>query len=166
MVQWTVGCAVPEVPLPPKDPEAFVAWGQTAIDAFGLSGWHLVITRGVRQLGICRYSHQEIGLSKHLYWRNPPETIRNTLLHEIAHALAGYAAGHGPVWQKIALQIGAKPERCNSTADMPAGPWRAACPGCQKEFRRHKRPATNAKYSCMKCGPKVGMLQFAWAPTA
>ena len=34
------------------------------------------------------------------------EAIRNTILHEICHAIAPFKEGHGPVWKKIAKQIG------------------------------------------------------------
>lgn len=37
--------------------------------------------------------------------------VKDTVLHEIAHALAGHEAKHGPVWQKIAKEIGANGQR-------------------------------------------------------
>ena len=37
------------------------------------------------------------------------EQIRDTVLHEIAHAIAGHEAGHGPLWKATARRIGATP---------------------------------------------------------
>ena len=37
------------------------------------------------------------------------EEIRDTVLHEIAHAIAGPEAGHGPLWKATARRIGATP---------------------------------------------------------
>ena len=37
------------------------------------------------------------------------ESIQDTVLHEIAHALAAPEAGHGPLWKTVARRIGAAP---------------------------------------------------------
>ena len=37
------------------------------------------------------------------------EQIRDTVLHEIAHAIAGREAGHGLLWKVTARRIGATP---------------------------------------------------------
>ncbi len=40
---------------------------------------------------------------------NSKEFCKDTILHEIAHALAGYDAGHGKEWRKKCVEIGAVP---------------------------------------------------------
>ena len=40
--------------------------------------------------------------------------ILDTLLHEVAHAIAGYKAAHGPVWKKIAHELGCSGDVCHS----------------------------------------------------
>jgi predicted SprT family Zn-dependent metalloprotease len=47
---------------------------------------------------------------------NSEECVRNTVLHELAHALAGFAAHHGPDWQWWCRKLGARPERLNTEA--------------------------------------------------
>lgn len=42
----------------------------------------------------------------------PPDQVTDTILHEIAHALAGPAARHGPAWKSIARRLGATPKSC------------------------------------------------------
>lgn len=37
--------------------------------------------------------------------------IETTIRHEIAHALAGHAAGHGPKWKRKARELGIDPKR-------------------------------------------------------
>ncbi len=46
------------------------------------------------------------------------EQVRDTVLHEIAHAIAGPEAGHGPLWKATARRIGATPRAraCESEA--------------------------------------------------
>jgi len=81
-------------------------------------------------------------------------------LHEIAHALAGPRAAHGPRWREICLKIGCKPERCDRIAVMPHGRWRGKCPTCGKEYSRHRRPLRSRIYCCRVCGREKGRIQF------
>ena len=39
--------------------------------------------------------------------------IKNTILHEIAHALVGPKHGHNEIWKQKALEIGCDAERCH-----------------------------------------------------
>lgn len=132
--------------------------------AHGLAEWKFGWNRRKRALGLCRYHLKRIELSVHFVVANGEEEIRETILHEIAHALAGQKAGHGAAWKAVCRRIGCKPERCdNGTAVMPAGRWHAACPGCGKQYSRHRRPQKRAKYWCRHCGPERGAVTFAAA---
>lgn len=129
----------------------------------GLAHWQFRFNRRKRTLGLCYYDLKRIELSLHFVLQNDEAAVRDTVLHEIAHALAGQAAAHGPRWQEMCVRIGARPERCDRTASMPAGRWRAVCPGCGKAFHRYKRPQRNARYACRSCGPERGMIRFCLA---
>ena len=51
-----------------------------------------------------------------------PREVRDTILHEIAHALAGAKARHGPAWKAIAKRLGATPKaRAEEGEDVRAG---------------------------------------------
>jgi len=128
---------------------------------FELSDWHFGWNRRKRALGLCRYREKRIELSHHFVTHNDEPQIRETLLHEIAHALAGQKAGHGPIWKATCRRIGCQPVACDKgEAIMPSGRWRAQCKTCGKEYHRHKRPPKHAKYWCRKCGPEKGTVQF------
>ena len=73
---------------------------------------------------LCRYGTRTIELSVFLVDRNGPEEVRDTILHEIAHALVGPGHGHDAVWKRQCIEIGARPVRCGD-ADMPDGKWQA-----------------------------------------
>lgn len=128
-----------------------------------LSGWSFGFNRAKRQLGVCRYQTKRIELSVHFVAANDEPAVRETLLHEIAHALAGREAGHGPKWKAICVKLGCRPERLDHEAVMPEGRWRATCPGCGQTFRRHRRPMRGRTYACRRCGPRRGKLRFALA---
>lgn len=131
----------------------------------GLSEWEFGINNNVRRAGVCHYptasSPGRIELSAHFIEHNSEEEIRDTILHEIAHALVGPRHGHDAVWQAKCREIGAKPIRCyGQDIIMPKGPWRAICPGCETEYDRHRRPAQRMGWYCRSCGKDRGLL--AW----
>jgi len=125
-----------------------------------LPDWTFRFNRRRRSLGLCFYDDHRIELSLPFVTRNDEAAVRDTILHEIAHALAGRRAGHGPAWKAICLRLGAKPQRCDEEAVMPAGRWRAICPGCGKQFHRYRRPKRNTNYACRRCGPQRGAIRF------
>jgi predicted SprT family Zn-dependent metalloprotease len=103
----------------------------------GLSGWSFAYNRRKRTLGLCVYHRRTLELSLHFVERNGVAAIRDTLLHEIAHALVGPGHGHDAAWKRQCVVIGARPVRCGH-ADMPEGRWQARCEGCGRTFHRHR----------------------------
>ena len=79
------------------------------MDRHGLEEWTLGFIAARGKLGECRPLDRHIGLSRHHAVTGSPEQVTDTVLHEIAHALAGPDAGHGPAWKAIARRIGATP---------------------------------------------------------
>ena len=79
------------------------------MDTHGLNDWTLAFVESRRRLGDCSYNHRLIRIARHHAIEHAEADIRDTVLHEIAHALAGHAAGHGPIWKAIARRIGATP---------------------------------------------------------
>jgi SprT-like family len=145
-----------------------LALARRLLDQFGLHGWDLRLNRKKRTLGLCRFPVPPrttgiIELSVHLIEFNGVDEIRAVCLHEASHALAGPLAGHGPHWREIAMRIGARPTRCGEAA-MPPGKWRATCPGCKKEYSRHRRPG-NRVYWCLPCGRMRGTISFRKVPS-
>jgi predicted SprT family Zn-dependent metalloprotease len=59
----------------------------------GPHGWGFAFNKQRRGMGLCRYATRTIELSIYLVDRNGLEEVRDTILHEIAHALVG--PGHG-----------------------------------------------------------------------
>ena len=139
------------------------------------AGWGFGFNRGRRTLGLCRFGRKRIELSSHFVMANGEAEVRQTVLHEIAHALVGPpGAGrrcerfggaandrpHGPAWQAACRSLGIEPSRLNRTAAVTAGRWRATCGGCGVEHSRHRRPMAGRTYVCRRCGPGVGALGF------
>ena len=114
-------------------------------------GWSFEYDNAKSRFGVCRYRLKVIGLSMPLVSANEEAAVRDTILHEIAHALVGTGHGHDSVWKAKCREIGAKPERCYSSEDtnVIAGKYRAVCGGCGKTHSRHKRLPKGRRYACL-----------------
>ena len=110
-------------------------------------GWHFKFDRSLRRHGYCNYTRKTISLSRNYVDLNTVEKIRNTILHEIAHAIVGYEHGHNSVWKAKAIEIGCTGERCTSGASYIPSAWIGICPNCNREIKRHRR----RRIACTPC---------------
>lgn len=146
---------------PPTDmrPEAVAAYARTYLDHYGLRDWTFGFNRRVRGLGLCIYAPKRIELSAPYVANNTPERIRNTLVHEIAHALSEHGVGHGSAWVRLARSMGCDGKPCTEAeaVNMPAGRWECRCTGaCGLLCTMHRRPKVEGKrFRCPKCRSRV-----------
>lgn len=113
-----------------------------------IPGWRFRWDNAKRQAGITRHQTRIISLSKPIARLNPLEEVRDTILHEIAHALAGPGEGHGREWQRIAREIGGSGERM-SFAKTPPAPYTVWCARCGRQAKRFRK--SNKKQACPRC---------------
>lgn len=99
--------------------------------------WKFSFDANKTAFGCCSYSRKTIFLSAHYTRLNNEFEVKDTILHEIAHAIAGYNAGHGPDWKAICKEIGAKPV-ATFTDDEAFGSrarYMAVCQDCERQFK-------------------------------
>jgi predicted SprT family Zn-dependent metalloprotease len=127
----------------------------------GLSSWRLVFDSAKTRAGVCRAQRKEIGLSRHLTALHAESEVKDTVLHEIAHALVGPAHGHDEVWRATALRIGCSGSRCVSQdAPRVEGDWVGVCPAGHRRTA-HRRP--QRVKSCPECAPRFDPgAVFVW----
>ncbi|HEY8668665.1 MAG TPA: SprT-like domain-containing protein [Tepidisphaeraceae bacterium] len=134
------------------------------MQAHNLAGWSFSFDHARRRFGSCRLKSKIITLSRPLTILNTPEQVRDTLLHEIAHALTP-GDGHGQLWRDACRRIGAKPQRCYQEHEVmsPARPRARYRIGCQRcDWWADRRRRTRRKYLCAKCqGP---IIWLEWVP--
>ena len=119
-------------------------------------GWHFKFDSARSRAGVCMYRKKVIGLSRYLTKAMSDEKVKDTILHEIAHALVGGRHGHDRVWQAKAIEIGCNGLRCYDVSEvdqslMPQSKYTMSCPTCGKEAAVHRRP--KRRKSCGKCNP-------------
>jgi predicted SprT family Zn-dependent metalloprotease len=137
-------------------------------------GWRFEFDRAIRRFGACHWRPScKITLSRVLVAANEEPEVRDTILHEIAHALAGRDAGHGPTWRAKCLEVGARPERCYDTGRVTAPPARyeVACEAHGRLADRVRRPDRHTlnHTHCRRCkAPAIWTDTIAgtvWLPT-
>ena len=79
------------------------------MDEHGLGEWTLAFLEAERRLGDCNFQERVIRIGRTHALDASEAEIRDTILHEIAHALAGPEARHGARWKAVATRIGATP---------------------------------------------------------
>lgn len=123
----------------------------------GLSrGWTFRWQNKKRSLGTCSYSKREIRLSEWYVRLNDIKDVKDTILHELAHALSyerygSRGVGHGRLWKSVCREIGAIPKACTK-ADLnsPKNHYKYVDTCCGVTYKRH-RLKRNVSYSCPKC---------------
>jgi predicted SprT family Zn-dependent metalloprotease len=117
------------------------------MQAHGLMGWRIKLDHARRRAGQCDYSTKTISLSR-LYVRHADaDHIRDTILHEIAHALVGPNHGHDVVWRQKAREIGGTASRCH-TLSFSRARWQMRCPNGCFAVERHRRKSGLICASC------------------
>ena len=110
--------------------------------------WSFRFDRSKVRFGKCNYVKKEISLSRYLVELNDEDEVRDTILHEIAHALAPRGAGHGPEWRRVASSIGCDGRRCyGEEVVRPRPKYKGTCPSCRRVVYRHRR----TMIACGRC---------------
>ena len=124
-------------------------------------GWTFRFDHARRRFGSCRNQRRLITLSRPLTFLNDEAQVRDTILHEIAHALTP-GDGHGELWKRKCLEIGAEPKRCYGDAEVISpprriAPWEIGCTRCGWWADRHR--LTRRKLICKSCRTPVEFRQ-------
>jgi len=122
--------------------------GTELIKLHGLDklGWKIEFNKSPKFLAQCWHHSKVIAVSVYVLNTTTESVFRNTMLHEIAHALVGPGNGHNEIWKAKALEIGNDGEICGvfhphmalqvtpaeQKAKAHVPPLKAKCPYCGK----------------------------------
>ena len=112
--------------------------------------WEFIFDSAKQRAGLCNYTDYQISLSKYLVQYHSLDQSEQVILHEVAHALAGKDAGHGPNWKQIAKSIGYRGEKFTGKeiAEQTAK-WIGECKNGHRHYR-YKSP--RVQLACGYCG--------------
>jgi predicted SprT family Zn-dependent metalloprotease len=117
------------------------------------TGWNFGFDLAPARAGICRYKEKQISLSVTYCLKATKAEIRNTILHEIAHAIVGPKHGHDAVWKAVAGKIGCTAERCHRV-EHTTPRWLGQC-GCGKQWTRQRLTQRAKTGLCPACGDNI-----------
>ena len=124
---------------------------QQLFQQHGLVNYSFGFDRAIRRAGLCNYSQKRITISRHLVEAGDMHVVEQVLLHEIAHALTGQAAGHGRIWKAKASELGYLHQRIDGTPlAKQVAKYKGVCTGGHEHFRS-RQPAR--MLSCKLCAP-------------
>lgn len=135
--------------------------GHAMMNEHGLieKGWTFEINNSKRIMGLCKHNIKTLNFSGN-FLRSDMSEIKNCILHEIAHALAGPGHGHDSYWKAVARSIGCTGDRCYEVEDVVniAKPqFYLQCPTCNRKWMRFriKRSLIGRPSRCCKAPLKA-----------
>jgi predicted SprT family Zn-dependent metalloprotease len=118
-------------------------------------GWTFAFDNATSRLGACHHAKRLISMSRHFVAAADEEAVRQTMIHEIAHALLpvkrwdGTTMGHGREWKNLARKLGYTGER------------RAVNPGAiPRKAKQRRRPSS--RVSAVR--PRFAEGDTVWSP--
>jgi predicted SprT family Zn-dependent metalloprotease len=120
--------------------------------------WSFGFDNAKTRAGLCNYTHKRITVSRYLADRFEDDEVHQVLLHEVAHAMAGSRAGHGPRWRAVAADLGYVGERVHhGSVGEDLAPWVGTCPAGHTHYR-YKRP--QRALACGQCSRRFDLAHL------
>ena len=144
-----------------QDAEKFAA---DKLKEFNLdqAGWTFVWDTARARLGYCTYTNKTVGLSSFVFDAIKDELkeseAKDTILHELGHALVGSGVGHGRKWADVTLSIGGSAQRTYTDVKIldvgkyaAAAKYTATCCHCGKTTAYHRMSKHLLQRACGVC---------------
>lgn len=135
-----------------------LALARSLMAEHGVGDWELALDRARKRAGLTDYARRRISLSRALMGLYDESEVRETVLHEIAHARVGPGHAHDAVWRAEARRLGASGRRLvPPEAPRVAGRWVGTCPAGHT-VTRMRRPSV--PLSCSRCSRRFDVAHL------
>ncbi len=126
-----------------------------------LQVWSFKWDNAKRRAGLCNYRDKTISISSyHAQVHSIDETMQ-VVLHEVAHALSGKAAGHGKEWLATAKSLGYRAEKfTGKEIASEFALWVGFCPAGHEHFRYRKPTRALACGLCGRSFSKANLIEW------
>jgi predicted SprT family Zn-dependent metalloprotease len=124
------------------------------MDAHGLEHWTIAMDRATKRAGVCYPQRELLSFSKVIMGAYSEAEVRNTILHEIAHAIVGIRHNHDFVWRQMFIAIGgngAARTQATEAVQKAVGEqskYRATCSGCGETYFAQRRKKSFGSSMC------------------
>ena len=126
-----------------------------------LEVWGFRFDNGKRRAGQCNYTERVISISKHLVEHHPLEEVQQVVIHEIAHALCGKDAGHGPLFKKQAAKLGYRGRNFSGREIAAAeASWIGHCRAGHVHYRYRKPTRPLSCGLCSKTFSRANQIEW------
>lgn len=138
-----------------------------------LKYWNASTNNRKRSFGVCNYTKKQIELSSYLIPVMTNKGIKETIIHEIAHALTP-GHNHDKVWKLKCIELGGTGQRCGGSekymdgekgrklAQQKMAKYTLTCPECGAIYHKNRKPTVDS--SCGKHGrgynPKYKLIIY------
>lgn len=120
------------------------------MERVGLTGWHVTTSNKKSVYGITYHDEKKIEISLPLANASDEESLKETILHEIAHALCSSKVNHGKVWRETYQRIGGNLDHVDHSLDREKlNNWSRRCPNHCKKF---SGVIKRTRATCPRCG--------------
>lgn len=124
-------------------------WADALIALHLDATWSFGFDSAKRRLGACDYTRRRITISRYLIPLLSDDEVHQTLLHEVAHAIAGPGSNHSREWLRIARELGYEGGASHpGPGAEDLAPWVGTCPSGHRVYR-YKAPQRTL--SCGRC---------------
>jgi len=140
-------------------------WANSLINLHLDASWTFAFDNAKTRAGLCNYTDKRISVSRYLADRYEDDEIHQVLLHEVAHAMAGPRAGHGPKWKATAAELGYEGKRLHSGAIADEfAPWVGECPAGHIHYRYRAPTRALACGKCSRRFDKAHLIEWKKRP--
>jgi predicted SprT family Zn-dependent metalloprotease len=120
------------------------------------SGWKIEWGSAKNRAGVCYSQRRMIRFSTILLRAMTDDEAVDVITHEIAHALAGHAAGHGPEWVATHKRLGGSGNRLWTSPTAKAAKdglykWHAVDAVSGRVLAKRHRLTERYRYATCKC---------------
>ena len=129
----------------------FLSLARSEMDKNNLFDWDVELDFAKVRAGACYLKEKKLSFSRNFVKNSSEEDIKDTILHEIAHALVGPMHGHDKVWKEMASELGCSAKRCH-TLEFSDYKWIRFCANYCWEQKIHRR---KSNLICKKCGSSI-----------
>lgn len=143
----------PEMPLDLIESYADDMFRQYGLHEQGWTfGFEVTVSRG----GVCDYTNKQIRMSVSYCLKADAHDIRDTVLHEMAHALVGPGHNHDRVWRAMARSIGCSGDVTTNVRirESKLSKYVGSC-DCSNAWTRNRLTKRARRVICSECKSSI-----------